>query len=154
MRLAPGGLTNTALIIQRNRKWLAYLLPPPDQEDFVLHESGMSTSSNQSQRTSLTTTSPTPSSSTYPYSSRNPPPLRRLLDEASDLVDSPPFSQTLTLLLDATFSHLTDTNIRSQAFKNPLSPLSQIQELPSSSTSPSLSDPAQHNHTSRVRFGM
>lgn len=64
-------------------------------------------------------------------SPRSSPPLRRLLDETADLIDSPSFSQILTLLLDTTFSHLTDVNVRSQAFKLPFSSLSQIQELPS-----------------------
>lgn len=67
-------------------------------------------------------------------SSRISPSLRRLLDETADLIDSPSFSQILTLLLDTTFSHLTDVNVRSQAFKLPLSSLSQIQELPSTAT--------------------
>ena len=48
------------------------------------------------------------------------PPLRRLLDETSDLIDSPTFTYILTLLLDTTFSHLTDEKLRSQAFKLPL----------------------------------
>ncbi len=47
------------------------------------------------------------------------PPLRHLLNETSDLIDSPPFSQILTLLLDTTFSHLTDRVLREQAFKLP-----------------------------------
>ena len=43
--------------------------------------------------------------------------LRHLLDETSDLIDSPSFSHILTLLLDTSFSHLTDQQIRSQAYK-------------------------------------
>lgn len=49
------------------------------------------------------------------------PPLRRLLDETSDLIDSPVFTHILTLLLDATFSHLVDGKVRSEAYK--LAPL-------------------------------
>lgn len=47
-------------------------------------------------------------------------PLRRLLDETSDLIDSPMFTHVLTLLLDATFSQLADTKLRSEAYKLPL----------------------------------
>ena len=47
------------------------------------------------------------------------PPLRRLLDETSDLIDSPTFTDVLTLLLDATFSHLVDRKLRSEAYKLP-----------------------------------
>lgn len=51
------------------------------------------------------------------------PPLRRLLDETSDLIDSPMFTHVLTLLLDATFSHLVDGKLRSEAYKlSPLNP--------------------------------
>ena len=56
-------------------------------------------------------------------SSTSPPPLRRLLDETSDFIDSPMFTHVLTLLLDATFSHLIDGKVRSEAYKlAPLSP--------------------------------
>lgn len=51
--------------------------------------------------------------------SASPAPLRRLLDETSDLVDSPIFTHVLTLLLDAAFSQLTDQKIRMEAFKLP-----------------------------------
>lgn len=47
-------------------------------------------------------------------------PLRRLLDETSDLIDSPLFTHVLNLLLDATFSQLADTRLRSEAYKLPL----------------------------------
>lgn len=47
------------------------------------------------------------------------PPLRRLLDETSDIIDSPMFTHVLTLLLDATFSQLADKKLRSEAYKLP-----------------------------------
>lgn len=53
--------------------------------------------------------SPTPTS----------PALRRLLDETSDLIDSPPFTHVLTLLLDSAFSLLIDTKIATLAYKIP-----------------------------------
>jgi peroxin-3 len=44
--------------------------------------------------------------------------LRRLLDETSDLIDSPSFSYVLTRLLDAGFSNLVDHHVGLEAFKN------------------------------------
>jgi peroxin-3 len=81
-------------------KWLSYLLPPPSQESFVLAESGM-TSPSQS-------TSPTTSTS-----------LRRLIDETSDIIDSPAFTSVLTRLLDSAFSHLIDVKISQLSYKIP-----------------------------------
>lgn len=52
-------------------------------------------------------------------SSTTPLPLRRLLDETSDLIDSPMFTHVLTLLLDATFSQLVDKKLRSDAYRLP-----------------------------------
>ncbi|KAJ9661721.1 peroxin [Coniosporium apollinis] len=83
---------------RRTNKWLSYLLPPADQEDYVLTESGMASPS----------ASPTPT-----------PSLRRLLDETSDLIDSPSFTHVLTHLLDAAFSLLIDTKMATTAFKIP-----------------------------------
>lgn len=85
---------------RRTCKWLSFLLPPQDQEDYVLQESGMTSSSES--------TSPTTATS-----------LRRLIDETSDLIDSPTFTHVLTLLLDAAFSHLVDTKISQLSFKIP-----------------------------------
>ncbi|KAH7378476.1 Peroxin-3 [Phaeosphaeria sp. MPI-PUGE-AT-0046c] len=86
---------------RRTCKWLSFLLPPQDKEDYVLHESGMTSSSES--------TSPTTTTS-----------LRRLIDETSDLVDSPSFTHVLTLLLDAGFSHLVDNKISLLSYKIPL----------------------------------
>jgi peroxin-3 len=90
-------------------------------EAFVLRESGMSTDDG----THLQPPGATPPPPT------TTPTLRRLLDETSDLIDSPPFSHVLTLLLDAAFSHLVDTKIAHQAYKIPQVSASQtrIQEL-------------------------
>lgn len=87
-------------------RWLNYLLPPREEEEFVLRESGMRGLS--------------PGSTS---------PLRRLLDETSDLIDSPPFSRVLTLLLDAGYSTLVDNKIAQQAFKMPIIP---TEDIPSS----------------------
>lgn len=85
---------------RKEGKWLQYLLPPSDQEAFVLKESGMTSDSSE------------------PISVISP--LRRLLDETSDLIDSPPFSHVLTLLLDAGFSTLVDQKVAQQSFKMPV----------------------------------
>ena len=45
------------------------------------------------------------------------PALRHLLDETSDLIDSPPFTHVLTLLLDSAYSLLIDTKIATIAYK-------------------------------------
>jgi peroxin-3 len=85
--------------------WLEYVLPPRDQEDFVLKESGMASDRSTSEIA----------------------PLRRLIDETSDLVDSPPFSHVLTLLLDAGYSTLVDQKVAQQAFKMP--PIPEIPDI-------------------------
>lgn len=108
----------------RTRKWLQFLLPPSNQEESVLQESGLSTLPNppQSPRPQDPTSIPSPPTSS-PSASTTSPPLRHLLDETSDLIDSPVFTHVLTLLLDATFSHLVDGKIRSDAYKlAPLNP--------------------------------
>ncbi|TKA76854.1 hypothetical protein B0A49_02941 [Cryomyces minteri] len=94
---------------RRESKWLSFLLPPRDQEEFVLQESGMSTSP----------ASPAPADLVIPSSTAESPSLRRLLDETADLIDSPPFMHVFTLLLDAGFSRLIDDKISQQAYKIP-----------------------------------
>ncbi|KAL8843119.1 MAG: hypothetical protein Q9170_000249 [Blastenia crenularia] len=106
----------TTLVERRSHKWLPYLLPPQDQEETVLRESGILRSQTNTQDSSIPSPPPSPSqSSPSPLSPATP--LRRLLDETSDLIDSPPFTQILTLLLDTTFSYLTDHQIRTDAYK-------------------------------------
>jgi peroxin-3 len=64
--------------------------------------------------------------------SLSPDPLRRLLDETSDLIDSPTATHILTLLLDTLFSQLTDVAVKQQAFKIPdpsFDPSAQVQEI-------------------------
>jgi peroxin-3 len=86
--------------------WLPFLLPPPDMEEFVLRESGVLDSVPSGSPTDPTTTHTTPPSS--PTSAAS---LRRLLDETSDLIESPAFSLVLTQLLDAGFSLLLDSKL-------------------------------------------
>lgn len=112
---------------RREHKWLSYMLPPHDQEDFVLRESGID----------AMPTSPAPQEAVQdplhsPTSASSNTSLRRLLDETSDLIDSPTFTHVFTQLLNAAFSHLVDYHIATDAFKiSPPAPdsLSRVTEI-------------------------
>ncbi|KAF9875479.1 peroxin-3 [Colletotrichum karsti] len=93
---------------RRRARWLPYLLPPRDREDHVLRESGILEESTVILSESATSQSPSSS-----------PAVRRLLDETSDLIESPSFIHVLTLLLDAGFSALVDKKLASAAFNKP-----------------------------------
>jgi peroxin-3 len=137
---------------RRAKNWLAYLLPPGEEEEDLLIESGVLTPPSISP-----TSSPdrNPTSSTLKPSSSPPPaatksglsnptsPLRKLLDETSDLIESPAFTRIHTLLLDNLFSHLIDTKVAEQAFPPPTLqqqpaetylPTQRITEIPSAVT--------------------
>ncbi|KAF2231888.1 Peroxin-3 [Viridothelium virens] len=96
---------------RRSMRWLTYLLPPTTSESFVLQESGI-----------IPPPSPPASTSSSPLPTEISSSLRRLLDETSDLIDSPTFTHVLTLLFDSGFSLLIDSKIASQAFKLPPAP--------------------------------
>lgn len=96
---------------RRSMKWLSYLLPPQEEEAFVIRRSGISSDSDES---------PSPEALDPMAEEVITPSLRRLLDETSDLIDSPTFSYVLTRLLDAAFSHLVDYKIATEAFKSPV----------------------------------
>ncbi|KAL8997469.1 MAG: hypothetical protein Q9169_003249 [Polycauliona sp. 2 TL-2023] len=116
---------------RRSHKWLPFLLPPRDQEELVLRESGMLTSPSNPQPTSIISPPSFPVTDSARSSSSSTAPLRRLLDETSDLIDSPPFTHILTLMLDATFSNLTDHEIRTEAYRLPdPSNIPRVQEVP------------------------
>ncbi|KAL1853779.1 peroxin [Paecilomyces lecythidis] len=102
---------------RRSKNWLPYLLPPREEEDTVLQESGVIASAPSSPQTAAT--------------------LRHLLDETSDLIESPSFTHILTLLNNEGFSTLVDQNCASQAFKvsaTPDSPKPAVQNFSSSAT--------------------
>jgi peroxin-3 len=118
-------------------RWLPYLLPPREEEQAVLVESGVigphttssSTSPDQAADKDIPSSGPSDTSSG---------PLRNLLDETADLIDSPTFTRIHTLLLNSLFSHLIDTKVAQQAFPPPthtrsppssIIPPSRIQEL-------------------------
>ena len=105
------------------------ILPPRDQEDAVLRDSGMNTPPPLLQQPpTLQDPTSIPSPPTSPrFTSTISSPLRRLLDETSDLIESPMFTHVLTVILDSTFSQLADKKLRSEAYKLPpltLEPLS------------------------------
>lgn len=101
------------------RKWLPYLLPSHDKEASVLRESGVSLSASSSPSKHDASVVSSTFASNYGVDPPARPPLRRLLDETADLIESPMFTHVLTLLLDATFSQMTDWKIRSDAYKLP-----------------------------------
>ncbi|KAL9112867.1 MAG: hypothetical protein Q9227_002944 [Pyrenula ochraceoflavens] len=85
------------------KRWLPYLLPQPHDEELVLREAGVLTPAS-----SPDTDTPSASSIT--------PDLRHLLAETADLIDSPHFNHTATLLLNSAFSQLIDRTVIPQAF--------------------------------------
>lgn len=97
---------------RRSMKWLEYLLPPKEEETFVIRQAGM-TESDESPSPEAQASDPMDGEELVTES------LRRLLDETSDLVDSPTFSYVLTRLLDASFSHLIDFRVATEAYKTP-----------------------------------
>lgn len=82
------------------KKWLSCLLPPTEEEEYVLRESGVEGVAD-------------------PSSSQTALKLRHLLDETADLIDSPSFSFVLTLLNNEGFSTLVDAKCASEAFQAP-----------------------------------
>lgn len=107
-------------------KWLPFLLPPPDMEEYVLRESGILDDSAASVTRAQEEEGQSPPKEQQP----SPPPsspsstasLRRLLDETSDLIEAPAFTHVLTQLLDAGFATLLDTKLAQGAFDLPAAP--------------------------------
>ncbi|KAF2157739.1 Peroxin-3 [Myriangium duriaei CBS 260.36] len=103
-----------------DHKWLSYLLPPRDQEEAVLREQGASPSA-ESPRADIDAGESMlvvqPGDAEKPININSS--LRRLLDETSDLIDSPTFTHVLTQLLNTCFTTLVDTHVATEAFKIP-----------------------------------
>lgn len=74
------------------------MLPPAEEEEYVLRESGVEGVAD-------------------PSSSQTASKLRHLLDETADLIDSPSFSFVLTLLNNEGFSTLIDAKCANEAFQ-------------------------------------
>ncbi|KAI3343801.1 Peroxin-3 family protein [Ustulina deusta] len=116
-------------------QWLPCLLPPTPLEDFVLKESGVLSDS------ATATANQSGSSSTSSPTSTITPALRRLLDETSDLVESPAFCHVLTLLLDAGFSVLLNKKLLAGAFGS---------SVPAASSTPEPLEQAATDPTTRA----
>lgn len=101
---------------RRQRQWLEYLLPPRDDEAFVMRQASFSEGDESSSPEPASVQDPLAASATTDEDVVTPS-LRRLLDETADLIDSPTFSLVLGRLLDAGFSHLVDARIAGEAFK-------------------------------------
>lgn len=85
---------------------MQYLLPPREEEDSLLEESGVLNGTD-------------PSSSPQTAST-----LRHLLNETADLIESPSFTQVLTLLNNEGFATLVEQNCARDAFKSESTPQS------------------------------
>ena len=107
---------------RRESKWLAYLLPEREQEQAMLRESGIATGVDMAVE----------GSSEEPHYNITPS-LRRLLDETSDIIDSPTFAHVLSETLDASFELLIEEKVAREAFK--IAPQTQAidQDLPGAS---------------------
>lgn len=137
-RLVEGHvLPSTSDNQQYGTRWLTFLLPPPDMEGSVLRESGILNDSAAFATQSNSAADREPSSPTSSAS------LRRLLDETSDLIETPTFTHVLTQILDAGFATLLDKKLAPVAF-----------ELPSSQTAPSSPPPAAQVIVRDVAVGM
>lgn len=101
---------------RRSQKWLGYLLPPRSEESFVIRQSGQSEDDESPSPQNQSESDPMSASGSGEDELINES-LRRLLDETSDLIDSPTFGYVLTRLLDASFSHLVDYRLATEAFK-------------------------------------
>ncbi|KAI0202272.1 Peroxin-3 family protein [Astrocystis sublimbata] len=116
-------------------QWLPFLLPPHPLEDFVLKESGVlgdSATATTNLSSSLMAFSPTTTIT---------PALRRLLDETSDLVESPAFCHVLTRLLDAGFFVLLNKKLLAGAFDcTAPAPAAEVPQ-PQAELQPSTTDP-------------
>lgn len=96
---------------RHQKRWLVHLLPPRDEESFVVRQAGSSEGEGSPSYEA------TPSQVSNEEEQINGS-LRRLLDETSDLIDSPTFSQVLTRLLDAGYSNLVDYRIATEAYQS------------------------------------
>ena len=114
---------------RRKHPWLEYLLPSKEDEDAVLKESGVApVSPAVKDEDSIQRRFPVSAS------------LRRLLDETSDIVESPTFSHVLTSTLDVAFSLLVDDKVATQAYHIPVQ-----NQQPSRSQDPGSADFLQNN---------
>ncbi|KAL8371402.1 hypothetical protein RB595_001283 [Gaeumannomyces hyphopodioides] len=106
---AFGALTSRVRAeVETGAGWLGFLLPPVGEEESVLRLSGILGDSAAALDESAVVVPPA--------TETVPPALRRLVDETSDLIDSPPFTHVLGLLLDAGFDAMTDGELAETVF--------------------------------------
>ena len=130
--ITPARLSDLILAIRRKvegateheryaTRWLPYLLPPQEDEASLLIESGVITPPPSSSANSSPGSEPNATANISPSSYYNTAngPLRNLLDETADLIDSPTFTRIHTMVLNTLFSHLIDTKVAEQAFSKP-----------------------------------
>ena len=98
-------------------RWLPFMLPSREEEEAVLIESGVITPPPSSPGPSSSEEYPRQGSTSYVDTSSGP--LRQLLDETADLIDSPTFTRIHTLILGSMFSHLIDDRVIAQAYPQP-----------------------------------
>lgn len=99
-------------------RWLQYVLPPREEEESVLVESGVLTPPSTSSGENAPTDSiPAQKRSSYVDTSSGS--LRKLLDEAADLIDSPSFTRLHTLILNSMISQLIDKRVIQQLYPQP-----------------------------------
>lgn len=112
-------------------KWLPYLLPPREQEETVLREQSSSPSAESPPPDAEESLLVVQSGESRPVDIN--PSLRRLLDETSDLIDSPTFTHVLTQLLNSGFATLVDNHVAAEAFKippvNPEAPIDPMKRI-------------------------
>ncbi|KAK3073309.1 peroxin [Teratosphaeriaceae sp. CCFEE 6253] len=99
---------------RRQMKWLTYLLPPKEEEAFVMRQAGASEHGDDSPEAEGRLSDPMANTADEAEDNAS---LRRLLDETSDLIDSPMFCQVLTRVLDAAYSNLVDFRIATESYK-------------------------------------
>lgn len=118
-------------------RWLQFVLPPREEEESLLVESGVITPPSTSSASGSDKPSPSPEEQRRTsYVDTSSGPLRKLLDEAADLVDSPSFSRLHMLILNSMFTHLIDNRVIAQLYPQP-----NVQSPPPSDTSSQIQGP-------------
>lgn len=103
-------------------RWLQYVLPPREEEESLLVDSGVITPPSTSSGHEGTGNDSPEALKRTSYVDTSSGPLRKLLDEAADLIDSPSFSRLHMLILDSMFSNLIDQKVIPQLYPRSQSP--------------------------------